>query len=151
MTIGKAKIILDKISYATLATVDENGQPWNSPVWSIHEGFTFYWVSWKENQHSKNVRSNGRVFIVVYDSTAPEGTGEGVYIQAKASEVKNKSEIEKILKLRSKTKPTNRKAEEFMGNYPRRWYRAIPEKVWMNDDGDINGNFVDVRKEIKLP
>lgn len=151
MSIDKAEIIIDKIPYATLATVDDNGQPWNSPVWSMHEGFTFYWVSWKENQHSKNIRSNGKVFIVIYDSTVPEGTGEGVYIQAKAHEVENKTEIEEILKLRSKTKSSNRKAEEFMGNYPRRWYKATAEKVWMNGDSNINGNFIDVRREISLP
>jgi len=42
-------------------------------------------VSDKNGQHSKNIAENNRVFIVIYDSTVPEGDGEGVYIQAMAS------------------------------------------------------------------
>jgi general stress protein 26 len=145
----KVKEITDKIVYATIATVDKNGQPWNSPVWSFHDdGYTYYWCSWKENQHSKNVRDNGKVFIVVYDSTVPEGTGEGVYFQANALEVNEPREIEEILEKRSKHKPSNREVKEFQGEYPRRWYKAVPEKIWLNDNGNVNGNFVDIRREV---
>jgi hypothetical protein len=37
-----------------------------------------------------------------------------------------------------------------MGDMPRRIYKAVPEKVWMNDEGDINGEYIDTRKEIDL-
>ncbi len=146
----KVKEITDKIVYATLATVSEDGQPWNSPVWSFHDdNYTYYWCSWKENQHSKNIRANGKVFIVVYDSTAPEGTGEGVYFQAIAQEINDEKEIKEILSKRSKVKPSNREASEFLDDSPRRWYKAIPEKIWLNDDGDVDGNFIDVRKQVR--
>jgi general stress protein 26 len=146
----KVKEITDKIVYATIATVDKNGQPWNSPVWSFHDNdYTYYWCSWNESQHSKNIRANNKVFIVVYDSTAPEGMGEGVYFQANAYEINDRREIEEIVEKRSKIKPSNRKATEFQDRFPRRWYKAIPEKIWINDNGEINGNFIDIRKLVQ--
>ena len=72
-----AKIIND-ILYATIATADKNGQPWNSPVYSaFDEDLNFYWTSAKDSQHSQNIRENPKRFIVIYDSTVVEGQGEG--------------------------------------------------------------------------
>ena len=95
--------------------------------------------------------ANPNVFIVIYDSTVPEGTGEGVYIQAKAHELKNKKEIEHALKYlyRNKNKPP-RAVHEFFGAYPRRVYQAVPEKFWVNTEGEVNGNYVDKRVWLKL-
>ncbi len=147
----RAKEIISKIIYITIATSSKDGQPWNSPVSAYHDNnYNFYWASWRENQHSKNIRENPNIFIVIYDSTAPEGTGEGVYIKAKAYEIHDQSEIEKALKYRSTKKKNSREAKEFMGDYPRRIYKAVPEKFWINGDGDINGNFIDVRFEVNL-
>ena len=64
----RAAEILQQIQYATLATVNTEGQPWNSPVAALHDGMlNVYWISDKEGQHSRNILSNGRVFIVIYD------------------------------------------------------------------------------------
>lgn len=152
---AKAKAIIHKILYITIATVDRTGQPWNSPVYSVFdESYNFYWNSWKDSQHSKNIAANSKIFLVIYDSTSAEGTGEGVYIQARAEMITDKTEMKKALSLMfaRKTKPTKklRSPEEFTGDYPRRIYKAIPEKIWMNDDGEINGNFIDIRREVKL-
>ena len=137
---SRAKEIISKIIYITIATVSKDGDPWNSPVYSAYdEQYNFYWASWKDNVHSKNIHATGKAFLVIYDSTVPEGTGEGVYVQAKAL---------KLLYERKNKSPRN--VEEFLGDYPRRVYRAIPIKVWINDMDDLRGNNVDVRKEIKL-
>lgn len=150
----RAKEIISKIIYITIATASKDGQPWNTPVYSaFDENFNFYWSSWKENQHSKNIAENNNVFIVIYDSTVPEGTGEGVYVKAKAYPLSNEGEIRQALALlytRKNQNPEKRKPEEFLGDNPRRVYKAIPEKFWMNGDGDINGRFVDTRVEINL-
>lgn len=146
----KAKEIIEKIEYITLATTSGN-QPWNSPVYSVHdENFNFYWVSWKENTHSKNIRENPNVFLVIYDSTVPEGTGEGVYIKATAKELDNEEEIRIALDLLYQRKTHKRDWSEFMGDFPRRLYKATSEEVWMNADGEINGNYIDKRIEVKL-
>jgi general stress protein 26 len=68
----RAKEIISKILYITIATVTPEGKPWNSPVYSaFDEDYNFYWNSWKENQHSKNIERNNDIFIVIYDSTLP--------------------------------------------------------------------------------
>lgn len=150
--IEKAKQIISKILYITIATVTPDGRPWNSPVYSAYdENYNFYWASWKENQHSKNITENNNVFLVIYDSIAPEGTGEGVYIKAKAYEVSDEREINHALKyLYGRKNKQLRQTHEFLNKYPRRVYKAVPEKVWMNDSDEINGNYVDKRVEVDL-
>jgi len=149
----KAKRIIEKILYITIATSTKDGKPWNSPVYSaFDQKYNFYWASWRENQHSKNIKENNNIFLAIYDSTVPEGTGEGVYIQAKAYVLTDENEILNALEILDKRvgKTKERNASEFLGEYPRRVYKAVPEKVWMNDVGEINGNYIDKRIEIKL-
>ena len=151
----KAKRIIQKILYITIATCSRNGQPWNSPVYSaFDENYNFYWASWKENQHSENIEENNRVFLTIYDSTVAEGTGEGVYIQAKAVMLADPKEIEHALIYLdgriNKKKDSKTRIAEFQGDKPRRIYKAVPEKVWMNDVGEVNGNYIDKRVEVDL-
>jgi predicted pyridoxine 5'-phosphate oxidase superfamily flavin-nucleotide-binding protein len=41
-----ARHVIDASQYLVLATVDEHGVPWASPVWYAHEGYReFFWVS----------------------------------------------------------------------------------------------------------
>lgn len=146
----RVKEILETIEYATLATVTLDGKPWNSPVASvIDDKLNIYWFSDKESQHSKNVRDNGEVFIVIYDSTVSSGEGEGVYIQAKAYELDNPGEI-RAARLMKKG-PDGDDPAEFMGDSVRRAYKAVPQKAWMNDDVTENGTFIkDIRVEVPL-
>lgn len=122
------------------------------PVYSAYDGnYNFYWASYVENQHSKNIRENENVFIVIYDSTVPEGTGFGVYMKGKAYQlgIKNIGEIIKALKLlygRKSKKP--RKPEEFLRLLPRRIFKFVPERVWVNSEGEIKGNYIDTRIDI---
>lgn len=149
------KKIIEKILYITVATVSKDGQPWNSPVYSaFDENYNFFWTSDQNGQHSKNIKENNKIFLVIYDSTAPEGTGEGVYIQAKAYQLDDEKEITHALKYLdgrvNKQKDPAIRVAGFQGDMPRRVYKAVPEKVWVNDDGEINGNYVDVRIEVDL-
>ena len=43
-----------------------------------------------------------------------------------------------------------REPNEFLENYPRRVYKAVPEKFWINGDGKVKGNYIDIRVEIDL-
>src|SRR5262245_30572108 len=93
---AKAKSILDTINYITLATVGGEGQPWNTPVAGFHfaNDYNFYWASWQDNQHSKNIRANGKAFVVVYDSTpADNQPSAGVYMQGRAFELTDEQEV----------------------------------------------------------
>jgi nitroimidazol reductase NimA-like FMN-containing flavoprotein (pyridoxamine 5'-phosphate oxidase superfamily) len=85
---AEAKGILDANQYMTLGTADEDGRPWASPVWYAAEGYAaFYWVSSPEARHSRNVAVRPEVGIVIFDSRAPVGTGQGVYVSAIAEEL----------------------------------------------------------------
>ncbi len=148
----RAKSIIEKILYITIATASKDGQPWNSPVYSAYDkDYNFFWVSNQNGQHSKNIKENNSAFLVIYDSTVSEGTGKGVYIKARAYELHDEKEIDHALSYldgRVGMKPHS--AQQFLGNMPRRVYKAVPEKVWINDDGEVDGNYIDVRIEVDL-
>ena len=79
-----AKILKDQL-YINLATVTPSGKPWNSPVFTSYDkNLNYYWASWRKNQHSINIRKNPEVFVTVYDSTVPPGTGVGVYFLSRS-------------------------------------------------------------------
>ena len=83
-----ARDIIYSNAYITLATADENGRPWTSPVWYAAEGYAhFYWVSSPEARHSRNLAARPEVGVVIFDSQAPVGTGQGVYMSAIAEEL----------------------------------------------------------------
>lgn len=120
--------ILKNSTYMTLATVCPDGSPWNTPVApNRKDDLTFTWGSDPESVHSANVRREKRVFVVIYDSTAPEGTGEGVYMRGEAEEL---PDHEGTLHM----------------------YRFVPQQAWINDEEkDEKGSFLrDIRVELPL-
>lgn len=71
---------MDSNAYMTLATADEAGRPWASPVWYAPEGYEeVFWVSSPEARHSRNIAARPGVAVVIFDSTAPVGTGQAVF------------------------------------------------------------------------
>lgn len=120
--------ILKKIQYMTLATVCPDGSPWNTPLApTFDNNLVFRWGSNEHSVHSQNVRNERRVFVVIYDSTAPEGTGEGVYMKGEAEEL-----------------------DEFEGTL--RMYQFLPHQMWINDEEkNPDGSFKkDVRVELDI-
>lgn len=112
------------------------------------KSFNIYWGSHVGSQHSQNIRANGKVFIVIYDSTIPPGKGEGVYIQAACVELNDPAEIAAAHKLIQDRRPIPYwKLEEVQGDAPVRLFKATPQKIWMNGDGEKNGQYIDVRTE----
>lgn len=83
-----AREIIDASLYLVLATADESGQPWASPVYFANEGYDeFFWVSSPEATHSRNIARRPDVGITIFDSRAAIGTGQGVYMTAIAEAV----------------------------------------------------------------
>ena len=112
----------------TLATVCADGAPWNTPVAPTYDGdLVFRWGSNENSVHSGNVRNEKRVFVVIYDSTAPDGLGEGVYMKGVAEEL---DEYEGALKM----------------------YQFKPHHVWINDEvRNSDGSFKnDIRVELNI-
>jgi nitroimidazol reductase NimA-like FMN-containing flavoprotein (pyridoxamine 5'-phosphate oxidase superfamily) len=150
--------IINKVLYITIASVSESGEPWNSPVYSgFDKDLNFYWSSDKESQHSKNIRTNGKVFLVIYDSTVAAGTGEGVYIQARAEELEDNAEILVARRVTQSRKGqlnelTETEFDKFTGDAIRRVYKATPEQIWMNDvETDAGGKYIrDIKVAVQI-
>jgi len=83
-----ARRIISANLYMVLATADEQGRPWASPVYyAPHNDAEFFWVSSPGATHSRNISVRPELGIVIFDSTAPISTGQGVYMSASAEMV----------------------------------------------------------------
>lgn len=118
----------------------------------VHDSdLNIYWFSDKQSQHSRNIREHKNVFIVIYDSTVPEGKGNGLYIEAQAFEIADPQEIMHARRLKKGT-DDHRGADEFLGEAVRRVYKAVPQRAWVNSaEIDAQGKFIrDFRIEVPL-
>jgi nitroimidazol reductase NimA-like FMN-containing flavoprotein (pyridoxamine 5'-phosphate oxidase superfamily) len=74
--------------YLTLATADEQGVPWASPVWYASvDSREFFWVSAPDARHSRNIDVRPEVAFVIFDSRQPPGAGQAIYLSAHAEQV----------------------------------------------------------------
>jgi hypothetical protein len=141
--------LVTEVPYVTLASVCSDGKPWNTPVWGcFDQDLNLYWASWPRNQHSCNIARDPRIFVVVYDSRTPEGEAIGLYLEMQAKMLTGKREIAQARKIYTTTFGEDLTHEPFKGICPRRLYKATPHNIWHNDDAYIQGNFVDVRKQL---
>lgn len=148
----RAKEIIEKIDYITIASVTPEGMPWNSPVYSaFDDDYNFYWGTHIDSQKAKNIQNNENVFLVIYDSTVPPGTGEGVYVQAKSRQLSEPDEIQHAYETLRNRRPTHFwEPEAFSEEGPIRLFIAEPQKAWMNDEDNKKGHYIDTRTEIQL-
>jgi nitroimidazol reductase NimA-like FMN-containing flavoprotein (pyridoxamine 5'-phosphate oxidase superfamily) len=132
-----AREIVDGSMYMVLGTADETGRPWVSPVYfAVREYSDFYWVSLPDAQHSRNLAGRPEVSIVVFDSGAPIGTGQGVYMSARAEELAGE-ELERGIEVFARRSEEHGgrpwSADDVRPPAPRRLYRAAVDKHWMLD------------------
>lgn len=97
-----ARRIIDDNLYLVLGTADASGRPWATPVYYAPAGYhEFFWVSSPEATHSRNIEVRPEVGIVIFDSRAPIGTGQGVYMSAVAEAV-GEAELERGIEIFSR-------------------------------------------------
>jgi uncharacterized protein YhbP (UPF0306 family) len=135
-----ARSILDSIFYMTLGTADENGFPWVSPVYfasAVHR--EFYWISSPEVRHSLNIAIRAQVSIVVFDSRAPVGTGQAVYMSALAGELTG-ADLDRGIDIYNRRfqNPAEQAVytitpQDVQGPAHYRLYRAVAQKHWILD------------------
>jgi nitroimidazol reductase NimA-like FMN-containing flavoprotein (pyridoxamine 5'-phosphate oxidase superfamily) len=124
-----ARAILDTVPYVVLATADADGVPWASPVWFATEDYReLFWVSYPGARHSQNIAARPGIAMVVFDSTVPPGTGQGVYLTGTAEQVGQPEAIEHGLGVYSRAS-VRQGAEKFgvdrvTGDARLRLYRA---------------------------
>ena len=152
---NRARAIVQKLLYVTIATVSPEGEPGNSPVYSNYDNdANFYWSSSPLSQHSRNIESNGRVFLAIYDSSVPEGAGEGVYVEATATALVDSAEIDeaKTSLARRVGKKIGAETDRLLQAGFQRIYRATPRRVWVNGfEVDESGRYLrDIRVEVPI-
>ena len=128
------RIIQDNL-YMVLATSDETGRPWPSPVYFANAGYTrLYWVSSPEASHSRNIATRPEIGIAIFDSTAPISTGQGVYLRARAAEVSG-DELDQGIEVFSGRSQAHGGAAwvpaDVQGDTGISLYRALVDECWI--------------------
>jgi uncharacterized protein YhbP (UPF0306 family) len=123
-----AREIVDSNVYMTLATADRDGNPWPSPVWYAHAGYTeFLWVSRPDARHSRNLAARPQLGIVIFDSTAGVGAAQAVYLEAVAEELTGDDRDQAIAAFSRRSESHGAPkwtSTDVTGAAPRRLYRA---------------------------
>jgi uncharacterized protein YhbP (UPF0306 family) len=142
--------LLTRVSYVSIATVGRDRRPWNTPmVGHFDDQMNLYWVTAKGSQHSRNIATNPQVFVVVYDTSAALGMGLGLYLQMRAEELRSEAAVNISRTLCSMNFTESiQNHPDFLGDCPRRMYKAIPECAWCNGSIDEAGHTIDVRLEL---
>lgn len=91
-----AKAIITANRYLTIATTDEHGTPWASPVFFAADdnGIDFYWMSSPETRHSRALTTHPRVSLLIFDSTAAPLTGDALVMAATATQISGTDDTE---------------------------------------------------------
>jgi hypothetical protein len=143
--------VLAHVRHIAIATVNMDGTPHNSPVFSAYNNqLEFVWASHPESVHSQNIARTGHAFIVVFDSV---DKGGGLYIEADAKEVlpaQLQSALATFNMRREQLLKEVIPASVFTGT--QQLYCAKPQKIWINmAERGTDGRIVqDHRYEVKV-
>jgi uncharacterized protein YhbP (UPF0306 family) len=134
-----ARTIIDSNAYMVLGTADQTGRPWASHVYYAPAAYSeFYWVSSPEATHSRNLATRPQISIVIFDSQAPVGTGQGVYMSALA-EALTGVDLERGIDVFSRRSIAHGarawRVEDARAPAPYRLYRAIASEHWVLEPG----------------
>lgn len=84
-TTAHARELLEQNRFMVLATADDEGRPWATPVWFAPDGLDrLYWLSWPGSRHSELVEHRAEVAVTVFDSTVVPHEGAAFYATATA-------------------------------------------------------------------
>jgi hypothetical protein len=130
-----AREILSSNLYLTLATADEDGSPWASPVYYASDDYAdFYWVSDPEARHSRNLAVRPQASAVVFDSGVAIGTGQAVYMALVAEQVRGSGEMERGIAIFSRVSVSHGGSEWSAADVSEparlRLYRATATDWW---------------------
>jgi nitroimidazol reductase NimA-like FMN-containing flavoprotein (pyridoxamine 5'-phosphate oxidase superfamily) len=135
-----ARAIIEANAYMTLATADEAGMPWASPVWFAHDNHAaFLWVSRPDARHSRNIAVRPEVGIVIFDSTVPVGGAQAVYVEG-AARALGEAELERMIAVYSARSELQGgpawTAQDVTGHAAHRLYVARAVTHFLLADGD---------------
>jgi hypothetical protein len=145
-----ARRVIDANQYMVLGTRDPDGSPRLSPVYYTPARYAdFYWVSSPQAHHSRNLTERPAVEIVIFDSTAPIGNGEAVYLAATALPIRD-DQLEAACPeaFRMTAGASRFEPDELHGGAPLRLYVAHVESCEVHVPGGhpVHGRGVDTRQ-----
>ena len=124
------------MALTTLHVEEEEIIPWSRCVEFTFDPEGIYWVSAQESTHSRDIIQNSKVSIVIADLNAPREKRQGVFMNAKAYEINDLKEIQKVYQLFYRRIGDMKPVEEWiklrMDDCPRRVYKAVPYKLGIN-------------------
>lgn len=150
--LSRAKEIIKTAMHASMATVNVDGSPHNTPFFiTLDENLEHvYWSSHPQAQHSKNIEHSGQLFVVAYDMFK----GGGVYMECWNGHALSGDELETGLQAvnskRQKYGKDALDASNYQSNSPQRLYGAEITTFWVPlSERDTNGNVLrDYRHKI---
>lgn len=132
--VAHARALLAANRYLTLATADQDGNPWISPLYFASASEReFYWMSATDAQHSRNLAGHPPVSIAVFDSTVVPGHGRGLYAVAEARELSG-HDLDRGLEVYpgpSQRGGVSITRDDVTGPSPYRLYRATVSDLWV--------------------
>lgn len=72
----QTQAIFDDNILGSLATVNEDGSPWSTPLHVVTDGEAVYWFSSESAAHSRNLASDNRASLTIFspdESNGPTG------------------------------------------------------------------------------
>jgi predicted pyridoxine 5'-phosphate oxidase superfamily flavin-nucleotide-binding protein len=137
-------------AYCVLATADEHGTPWATPVYFAARGTDeLFWVSSADSRHSRNLAVRPDVAVTVFDSTVPVGGAEALYLTARAAPA---DDVDAALATLNGKLPADRQLEpaDLVPDGPLTAYRAVVvrHEVLVRGGDPSFDNVVDGRREV---
>ncbi len=151
--IDRVKELLIKARHASMATVNDDGSPHNTPFMFLFDEDlkNIYWSSHPDSEHSKNLLRTGKAFIVIYDAIERGG----LYIKVEEVQLLKGEELRIALNIHNKAR-LERGQDPLTFSYygapnPQRMWSAKTIQFWVNGaKRDKEGNVTrDIRIEIK--
>jgi len=138
-----------------LKAAEHDLQPRLSPVYFTHVGYRdFYWVSSPAAHHSRNIAARPQIAIVIFDSTAPIGLGQAVYMSAHASVVADDELSQRCAEAFVQVGAGAKRFQprELSGDAALRLYRAraASHEVHIPGRDPVHGTGVDTRRQVSL-
>ena len=151
--INRAKELLIRARHASMATVNEDGSPHNTPfMFLFDEDLKYiYWGSHPDSEHSENLLRTSKAFIVIYDAIEKGG----LYIKVETAQPLKGEELRIALNIHNKARLARGQDPLALSYYgapnPQRMWSAKTMQFWVNGTKrDKEGNVTrDIRIEIK--
>ena len=146
----RARSLIDRCLDMTVATVDEAGVPWVSPVfYAPDQSHALYWMSARDARHSANVRARPEVAIVIYEVGPPV---DAVYVEAEAVQLDGEDDVRRgieVIGRRNHLQPDRWRIEgigDVTGEGPWRIYRAARRSTYVRAATEVGGKPVVTRE-----